>query len=204
MAKRKKNIFEKTLEAAQAAGYEPNTDVDASLWFKRKLTKLSYKPIVPIIRESPRKVATLPKNERRVIGRFWTYHYDPITKATLPYYDKFPMSLILEVNRNSFDALNFHYLPPFHRTLLYRKLLPFKRKYAEGERIRMTYDMLKSAKKFKAFRPAYKRYVKEGVKSRFLEIKPEEWEIAMQLPTQKFVGESAQNVWKESRRKINA
>ena len=44
------------------------------------------------------------------IGWMFNYPYQPKYADTLPYYDLFPITLILEVRGKSFLGLNFHYL----------------------------------------------------------------------------------------------
>ena len=70
----------------------------------------------------------------------------------------------------------------------------------EKARFKLTYNLLSGAKKFKLFRPTYKRYLYSKVKSRFLLIPPEEWQIALFLPTQKFVKSQANQIWKDSKK----
>ena len=48
--------------------------------------------------------------------------YDPKHKATLPYYDSFPLILPLEPAKGGFIGLNFHYLKPGARVAFLRSL----------------------------------------------------------------------------------
>jgi hypothetical protein len=58
--------------------------------------------------------------------------------------------------------------------------------------------VLKNASKYRAFKPTFKKYLGSQVKSRFLEIKPVEWDIALFLPLQKFEKASMAKVHKDS------
>jgi hypothetical protein len=76
------------------------------------------------------------------------------------------------------------------------------KKYDETTKLRISYDILNAASKFKFFRPTIKRYLSEKVKSRFLYINPTEWDIAIFLPVERFQKASKETVWNESRKSI--
>jgi hypothetical protein len=72
----------------------------------------------------------------------------------------------------------------------------------EVKKIKITYDILDSARRLKEFRPCLKRYLYSHIKSRILTVQPAEIDVAVFLPIQKFVKEKAQTVWKESVQQI--
>src|SRR5579859_4289851 len=47
------------------------------------------------------------------IGKMVMYTYDPKLKEKLPYYDTFPLGIVVAFNKTGFYSLNLHYLPPF-------------------------------------------------------------------------------------------
>jgi hypothetical protein len=57
---------------------------------------------------------------------------------------------------------------------------------------------LTASKRFKEFRPCIKRYLTSHIKSKILTIEPEEWDVAVFLPTHLFKGAKPQDIWKES------
>jgi hypothetical protein len=63
---------------------------------------------------------------------------------------------------------------------------------------------LKAAAKFKWFKPCFKHYLTEHVKSRFALVPASDWEIATFLPTAdwKKTGQSGAKVWADSRKQI--
>jgi hypothetical protein len=65
-------------------------------------------------------------------------------------------------------------------------------------RLRITYDILTASRRFKEFRPCIKRYLFSQIKSKILTIEPQEWEVAIFLPTHLFKGAKPQKVWQES------
>lgn len=64
------------------------------------------------------------------------------------------------------------------------------------------YNILNKSAKYRYFKPCIKRYLYENVRSRYMEIPADEWEIALFLPLERFVGKTKRSVWSESRKKI--
>ena len=74
-------------------------------------------------------------------------------------------------------------------------------KYDESTRIAVSYQMLKGLSKAEAFRPCLKRYLTQHIQSRFLRIDANEWDLAIFLPVESFIGASKQKVFSDSRKK---
>ena len=135
-------------------------------------------------------------------GRMYTYFYDPKHKATLPYYDRYPLIFPVQKADGGFYGINMHYLPHVLRARLMDALysLSRDRRYDEKTRLKLSYSILNGAAKYKAFRPTFKRYLTNHVRSRFIEISSAEWDIALMMPLQKFAKASAGEVWRDSRK----
>ena len=65
----------------------------------------------------------------------------------------------------------------------------------------ISYSILKSASKYKAFKPTVKMYLPNHIRSQFIEIYATQWDIALFLPTASFRKKSITQVWEDSRRK---
>lgn len=169
-------------------------------WFTKKITELKnpVSMVKGIAREKSRYVRSFIK------GRLYFFLYDPKTKDELPYYDRFPLVLVLEKYDDGFLGLNLHYLPVKYRILFLRKLMQFAVLDDQDEikRMRVTYDILNASKRFREFKPCVKRYLFPHIKSRILAVQPEEWETAMYLPVHQFKGEKPQQIWKESMEEV--
>ena len=169
-------------------------------WFTKKITELKnpVSMVKGIAREKSRYVRSFIK------GRLYFFLYDPKTKDELPYYDRFPLVLVLEKYDDGFLGLNLHYLPVKYRILFLRKLMQFAILDDQDEikRMRVTYDILNASKRFREFKPCVKRYLFPHIKSRILAVQPEEWETAMYLPVHQFKGEKPQKIWKESMEEV--
>ena len=132
-------------------------------------------------------------------------YYDPKLKEELPYYDKFPLALILEKYNDGFLALNLHYLPFKWRVAFMSKLVDYgaaKTKEEQVARLRITYDILNETRSLREFRPCLKRYLYDHMQSRILAVQPNEWDPALALPIQMFKKESAKDVWADSLNEI--
>jgi hypothetical protein len=172
------------------------------------LSKESYKWLLQKIADirNPSRIASEVNREgfrkvsRFILGRLYCFYYDPKTKEDLPYYDRFPLVLILDRDKEGFTGLNLHYLPIRYRVAFLNKLISYAMYNDEDEikRLRVTYEILSSSKRFREFRPCFKRYLYGHVKSKILAIQPNEWEVAVFLPMQQFKKAKPQKVWQES------
>lgn len=122
-------------------------------------------------------------------GKMYFYFYDPKFKAILPIYDRFPLVLPIEPYQDGFLGLNLHYLDIGSRQALLEGLKKYRNNNYMDERtkIKFSYDMLKNTKYINLASPALKRYLFTHVESPFVEINPNEWDKAIQLPVAQFV-----------------
>lgn len=141
---------------------------------------------------------------RALLGGMYFFFYDPKTKAKLPYYDRFPLIFKVGQSRGSFDGINMHYLPYRLRARLMDALYETSnnKRYDESTRLKLNYNVLKAATKYKEFKPTYKKYLTSNVRSRFIEINASEWDIALFLPVERFEKASKNTVWRDSRNAI--
>ena len=173
---------------------------ESQTWLMKKIAELRN------VAQIPRGIGVenFRKNKRFILGGLYHFYYDPKGKDDLPYYDRFPLVLALEKYPDGFLGLNLHYLPIKYRVAFLDKLMDYAILNDENEpkRIRITYDILSASKRFKAFRPCIKRYLNSHIKSKVITIQPNEWEVAIFLPTQLFKGAKPAEVWKESIQEI--
>lgn len=149
--------------------------------------------------------SALTSRSQVLIGRMYMFVYDPKHKGTLPYYDRFP--LIIAADRpekgKGFFGLNLHYLRPTDRAIFFDKLIAAYstsgRQLKDSTRIEISYRILKSASRLRAYKHTFKRYLPSHVKSAFVEVPPEHWETAIYLPTHNFKKASSSAIWSASR-----
>lgn len=138
------------------------------------------------------------------VGDMYMFYYDAKHKDTLPYWDRFPLIFPYKKVQGGFMGINLHYLPLNLRAKLMDSLydVTTNERYDETTRLRLNYQLLDGAAKFKYFKPCVKHYLSDQVRSRFLYVYPSEWDVALFLPLERFVGKQKRQVWAESRRAI--
>lgn len=163
-------------------------------WFRGKVAEL--------MGNTPKSIMSNVENHRGLpdIGSMYSYFYDPKLKKTLPYYDRFPLTIVIEKYANGFLGLNLHYLPPRYRLILMDKLMDLAtdKKLNKNTKLKLTYGVLRAATKYKEVKPCIKRYLYGHVETKFLYISPTEWERAIFLPVERFVGKNKSGVWDDS------
>ena len=190
--------FDELLAKGIRQGKIPARTSSARKWYRGQAEKVTTSPRNLMTREADRLV------NKQGVGNMYAFFYDPKTKAKLPYYDTFPLVFPIKKLPDGFLGINMHYLPYQFRARLMDALYTItnNKKYDETTKLRISYDILNAASKFKFFRPTIKRYLSEKVKSRFLYINPTEWDIAIFLPVERFQKASKETVWNESRKSI--
>jgi hypothetical protein len=193
------NLFQKLEIEAFRKGITPRTEQSRE-WFMNKAKELGTINRNVLMKEDPIKL----KN-RTIIGSMFMFFYQPKHKDTLPYYDSFPLVIVLKPAEGGFLGLNLHYLPPVLRAKFLDALLENtnNKKFDETTRFNLTYNLLERATKLKYFEPCIKHYLTDHVRSRFALVEAPEWEIATFLPVADFQKAKAATVWKDSRRKIS-
>lgn len=194
----KGSIFDKL----QAEAFRNNIQIrskESREWFKKKVSAL--RSLTP---ESILEDERLTQRKRVGPGQMFMYTYDPKHKETLPYYDKFPLIIMIEKAPKGYYGLNLHYLPLPLRAKLFDELLNTlnNQKYNQRTKFVLSYQILKNAERLKAFAPCFKRYLTKHVRSNIVKVEPTEWEIALFLPVERFEKQTKEFVWNESRRII--
>lgn len=191
-------LFNKLELEAFRKGITPRTK-ESREWFMARAKELRGINRNSLMKEDP----VLIRNQHAV-GSMYMFFYDAKHKDTLPYYDKFPLVIVIGPAAGGFMGLNLHYLPPPLRAKFLDALLDItnNKKYDETTKFNISYGLLRRVAKMKYFRPCVKHYLSDHVKSRFAKVLAPEWEIATFLPTADWQGASANKVYQESRKMI--
>ena len=80
--------------------------------------------------------------------------------------------------------------------------LVMKNSNNDPERVKMSYDILKTTSSLAEFKPCLKKYLNSQIRSKIIQIQPKEWEVALFLPTAIFKGATTEKVYGESLSKI--
>ena len=109
------------------------------------------------------------KNTMRVFPKLFSlmlYSYKAKYREELPFYDKYPLAFVLDVNPKSFFAVNLHY-------------------YTPSQRIGIVQSLVKN--KIPRFEKGAHKYLLSEVKTPYLDLAEQEWETICILPLEEFV-----------------
>ena len=144
-------------------------------------------------REAETKVQPAVLKRRAELGDLFCYYYKPKYKDVLPYYDMFPMIMLIGVDKDTFLGINFHYLAPKFRAILLDRVTA----KVGGGLINW-----KKISKIREIAPTVKRYRFDHIMKKVVPIEENEQEIAIFLPTERFKKASRTQVWADSKRKF--
>lgn len=154
----------------------------ANIWFADKIKGASAKKIITPDDLLKRRAVNAP-----LVGQMLFFKYDAKHKDTLPYWDMYPLTILLNVDTKAssagFLSLNTHYLPPSFRELLINRLL----KTINDDRLdgrskaKINYGLLKTASQFKFAQFALKKHLFSHIKSRVIRVPALEWREAIYL-----------------------
>lgn len=168
------------------------------------------------LKDTINKAATTPSRKKLLtqgttvheafIGKMFLYFYDAKLKEDLPYWDKFPLIVCVDMAENGWYGLNLHYLPFPMRIKLFDALLTIadNKSLDKIQRLKLNYGLLRGFSKFPEARPCFKRYLSNYVKSDLLRIEPVDWETAVFLPVEQFQKQTKEKVWRDSRKTVGA
>ena len=186
-------------------------------WFREKITGLKgelrnqFSKATPrsFYREAETKLNPNILKIRGNLGDLYCYWYDPKYKdvmrknretgqlyPVLPYYDTFPLIMLIGYEKETFLGLNFHYLNPRYRALLLDRV---NKKIGKGI---VSFDKIAQIPQVA---PAVHRYRFDHIKKRVIPIEESEQELAIFLPLERFRGQKRipkTTVWKHSRKKM--
>lgn len=160
------------------AGIQAGTH-QANQWLRKEIPKLGGVNRVRLIRDPLAGASAM-------LGTLNLFYYDAKLKYQLPYWDRFPVALVLDLYDNGFLGINFHYLPIRARIALLDKLMDLKTntKLDETTRLKVSYSVLKGVAKYKAFEPCIKRYLSDHIDSQIVPISADKWHIVTMLPVE--------------------
>ena len=126
--------------------------------------------------------------------------YDALHADKLPYFDAFPLIVMVGPAPGGFYGINLHYLPPKPRAVLFDNLISIAsdRRYDEKTKLKLSYNLLQLSSKYKLYKPCFKHYLFSQLKSRLVFVSAEHWDAALFLPTANFQGAINTKVWSDS------
>lgn len=196
------SIYTTIVNQATKSGIEVTDRSKKSIkWLRQKYAEISKSSVgsAKFINETDRK------RKRPLVGRMYMFVYDPKGKEILPFYDRFPLIFLVSPIEGGFQGLNLHYLPPILRARLLDALYETQVNGVVGNettKMKISYALLSAASRFRLFKPCFKQYLFKHMRSSFIYVPPEEWDMTVFLPTEQFKKATKEEVWKDSRNKI--
>jgi len=191
-------LFDQILSKGLRAGEIPGRTQRSRDWFRDTASKIKN------INEGNLLRSRDALTNRIEIGKMYMFSYDPKTKKDLPYYDTFPLIFPFNTAPDGFMGINLHYLPYILRAKLMDLLYNYVNdpKLDDTSRLKITYSILSGAATHKYIKPCVKRYLTSHIRSKFINIVPVEWDIALFLPVSNFQKASEQKVWADSTKMV--
>jgi len=192
-------LFDEILTKGIRAGQIPARTTSAREWYRNTAKGWGRVNERRLINSDVTRVSEVVKP-----GQMYMYMYDPKHKDTLPFYDRFPLIFPFKVASDRFWGINLHYLPLPLRAKLMDALYDTvsNTRYDESTKLKISYDILNKAAKFKYFKPCIKEYLFSHMQTKFMYIYPSEWDIALFLPLERFSKASKSTVWASSKKLI--
>lgn len=195
-------IFQNLAKRGRIDNVDAMDQDDARVWFRDTARRVKNVNRNKLMNDPQNVVETLTTQS---IGKMYSFFYDPKHKDTLPFYDQFPLIFMLGPKEEGFLGINLHYLPPVLRAKLMDALYDIlnNQRFDKTTKLKISYELLNNASKFRYFRPCLKHYLFDHVQSHFLNIEPKFWDAALMLPTEKFRKADIDTVWNQSRSRVN-
>jgi len=171
------------------------TSKKATYWLKDNLSRIKPMSQGAILRsgvQSPNSVKP---------GKMYFFSYDPKGKYEMPFYDQFPLVVVLNYEKNGFLGLNLHYLRFHNRAVFLNYLIDFADAvdWFEDPKASMLleYYLLKKSPSMRKFLKAcIKSYRYGHFLSGVVQVAPYDWKIVPFLPLDRFQKASREEVWK--------
>jgi hypothetical protein len=188
------DLFDTLQAGAQRAGVKARTK-NSQKWFQKKVQELTIPNRKALLKDD-----ALERTGRNIRGNMYMYFYDPKHKETLPYYDRFPLTIMIDAAPGGFYGLNLHYLNYPVRARFLDELMNLAPNNVKDTTrlVKLRYDLLQSVRKYKEFKPCFKHYLGKHVVSQFSRVPMTDWEIAIFLPVEQFKKKSKTSIWNES------
>ena len=187
------SLFDTLQANAFRAGVKARTR-QSRKWFQNNVKNLQ------VSRQGLLKDTALQQTGNTIRGNMYMYFYDPKFKETLPYYDRFPLTIMIDPAPGGFYGLNLHYLNYPVRARFLDELMSLAPNNVKDTTrlVKLRYDLLQSVRKYKEFKPCFKHYLGKHVVSQFSRVPMTDWEIAIFLPVEQFKKKSKASIWNES------
>jgi hypothetical protein len=165
-------------------------------WYKKNVQQLNNMSVLAFLGTTiGKQTRTTPTPSTMCV-----FTYDPKGKEELPYYDNFPMVIILSVEKDRMTGLNLHYIEPKYRLILINKLLKIDKdkSYSKMDKLRVSWQLVKSFSDLPMIKHCIKCYLISHLRSNVGTIDAADWKYAVYLPLERFKKATKNQVWSDS------
>ena len=151
------------------------------------------------------------------LGRMYFFRYQSqssasgrdIVKTKDEIYDAFPLIFCLAEHPNLIEAFNFHYIEPALRARLLGKMFMYLNNEDFNNKTKLFATKFKKViqdnRLFRHAKVSYRTYKPGRIRSKILEVHPLDWELAIMLPTERFITPdgarvSSKKIWFQSKK----
>lgn len=190
----------KTLEKAyyESQGASAKRNIKKSMnWFRNRITK-NYSNVRTARMFRDRSMW----KSGMTLGKMYFYEYDALHKEDLPIWDRYPLIIPFNAYKSKEGkeivlGINFHYLPPALRMLAFRALLKYKNKdrFIKSTKLDFSWKVIMALAQSKYFEHAVHAYRMDHVRSKFVEIPAQSWEMVLFLPLARFQKGGKTEAW---------
>ena len=149
------------------------------------------------------------KKSNFLLGRMYFYKYRPDPVETT--FDLYPLIFILNKSQDHFEGINFHYMSPKARMLLLENIFLYLNNMEYDRNTKILFNsfikVIRNNRKFKYAKQCYRQYKFANIESKIIEVHPLDWEIAMQVETERFYSDTRRRlrnrtIWKQTDIKV--
>lgn len=193
--------FLKKFKSATKGSIERHT-IDSLDWFRKRISKDVNISRTALLKDTGDYRTKSGKEDTSLIGKLYYFNYEAegVGNSELGVYDEYPMVFIFNSTKTKEGkqvlwGLNLHYATPAERATLYMELLKLKttKGWSEKTKLKMSWNLIKGVASHRLYKKCVHAYRVDRMKSRLVEIKPEDWEVAVFLQLQRWKRPSLEN-----------
>ena len=186
---KEESFFQKAHKQAKQMGIIEKTKMSREWYHNYALEFGTNFRSMEMLREGGRRISDMR------LGRMYFFRYRPIASYVTPAgdsdnYDEFPLVFMLYEDVDNFSGINFHYLSPKLRAVLLGRMYEYLINQDFTDRTKLFAkkfrNVIKTNKRFRHAKVAYRQYRPEQIKSKVLQVHPLDWDLAITVPTERF------------------
>lgn len=195
-AKQIPNVLDKKKANLDTSNQKFAARTSAVRWFSKAVAGIQSNN-----RKMPEGLYSISGHEHPFWGEMVLFGYDAKHKDKLPYWDAFPLIIVTGIRGNGFSGLNLHYMPPQARKDIIKYLIHYRNKSKSSLQYAHKVVPILQQLSQSDINFCYKNYLASHVRTKFVTVGKEYWELACELPLQEFRKANARQVWADRQRK---